>query len=48
VAANNKLSLYQAKRDFSKTVEPSGQECGRAVGDPPLRHPKTRRNPPSL
>ena len=27
MAANNKLSLYQAKRDFSKTVEPSGENA---------------------
>src|ERR1700726_3022347 len=27
VAANNKLSLYQAKRDFSKTAEPSGDNA---------------------
>jgi len=27
VAANNKLSPYRAKRDFSKTVEPSGESA---------------------
>ena len=27
MAANNKLSPYQAKRDFSKTVEPSGENA---------------------
>src|SRR3984893_18192920 len=27
VAANNKLSPYQAKRDFSKTAEPSGENA---------------------
>jgi bifunctional non-homologous end joining protein LigD len=27
VAANSKLSPYQAKRDFSKTAEPSGENA---------------------
>ena len=27
MAANNKLSPYQAKRDFSKTAEPSGENA---------------------
>ena len=48
IMAVGKLSLYQAKRDFTKTAEPSGKAHVQAGGIPPLCHPEARRHPAAL
>ena len=42
------LAKYRAKRDFSKTAEPSGDAKVERDEEPPFRHPEARRVPPAL
>ncbi len=42
MAVNNKLSPYQAKRDFTKTAEPSGEN---AVAPSEVRRSESKNTP---